>query len=220
MACIDREGGRGNESHHRWDRDNDPYHHEERTSRDRRETQGPSDSRRETQGPSDGRRETQDPSDGRRKTQDPSGPKPTETSPAPTSGAGAPAPARGSRTTSAVVELVNNERAKAGCAPLSANARLTKAAQDHSEDMAARRTMSHQGSDGSSPGARITRAGYTWSTYGENVAYGYPTPERVMAGWMSSPGHKRNILNCKFKEIGVGLAPSGFYWTQNFATAR
>ncbi|MGY1583120.1 CAP domain-containing protein [Streptomyces sp. MN13] len=119
-----------------------------------------------------------------------------------------------------VVELVNAERAKAGCSPLKVNATLTKAAQAHSEDMAAHQNMSHTGSDGSSPGDRITRAGYNWSTYGENVAYGYSTPEKVMAGWMSSPGHKANILKCEFKEIGVGLAQPGNYWTQDFGTAR
>ncbi|MER5717833.1 CAP domain-containing protein [Streptomyces sp. NPDC002132] len=119
-----------------------------------------------------------------------------------------------------VVSLVNSERGKAGCSPLTVNAKLTKAAQDHSADMASHRNMSHTGSDGSDPGTRITRAGYAWSTYGENVAYGYSTPEQVMAGWMASPGHKRNILNCAFKEIGVGLAQPGSYWTQDFGTAR
>jgi uncharacterized protein YkwD len=82
--------------------------------------------------------------------------------------------------------------------------------------MSDHQSMSHTGSDGSSPGDRITRAGYDWRTYGENVAYGYPTPESVMAGWMSSPGHKANILNCAFKEIGVGMAKDGYYWTQDF----
>jgi uncharacterized protein YkwD len=119
-----------------------------------------------------------------------------------------------------VVELVNSERGKAGCAPLKVNEKLTRAAQAHSQDMADHRNMSHTGSDGSGPGDRLKRAGYTWRTYGENVAYGYRTPESVMNGWMSSPGHKRNILNCAFEEIGVGLAQPGNYWTQNFGTAR
>ncbi|MFE0380285.1 CAP domain-containing protein [Streptomyces inhibens] len=125
-----------------------------------------------------------------------------------------------SKTAARVVELVNKERSKAGCSPLTVNAKLTKAAQAHSKDMADHRNMSHTGSDGSSPDDRITRAGYNWSAYGENVAYGYSTPESVMAGWMSSPGHKRNILDCSFKEIGVGLAQPGDYWTQDFGTAR
>lgn len=119
-----------------------------------------------------------------------------------------------------IAELVNSERAKVGCAPLAVNAKLTKAAQDHSKDMADHQNMSHTGSGGSSPGDRITGAGYNWSTYGENVAAGYATPESVMAGWMSSPGHKGNILNCAFKEIGVGLAQPGNYWTQDFGAAR
>lgn len=119
-----------------------------------------------------------------------------------------------------VVALVNAERGKVGCSALTVNTTLSKVAQAHSADMALHQNMSHTGSDGSSPGDRITRAGYTWSTYGENVAYGYTTPEQVMAAWMASPGHKANILNCAFKEIGVGLAQPGGYWTQDFATAR
>ncbi|MFE0510039.1 CAP domain-containing protein [Streptomyces sp. NPDC058964] len=119
-----------------------------------------------------------------------------------------------------IVELVNAERGKAGCSPLTLNATLSKAAQAHSEDMALHQNMSHTGSNGSSPGDRITDAGYSWSAYGENVAYGYATPEDVMAGWMASPGHRENILNCTFKEIGVGLAQPNSYWTQDFGTAR
>ncbi|WP_406724444.1 CAP domain-containing protein [Streptomyces sp. GD-15H] len=150
-------------------------------------------------------------------------PKPTTATPKPTTGAPSPAATGGAEASGAVakvVELVNTERGKAGCSPVKVNATLTEAAQNHSEDMAASGNMSHTGSDGSSPADRITRAGYGWSTYGENVAYGYSTPEQVMAGWMSSPGHKENILNCEFEEIGVGLAQPGSYWTQNFGTAR
>ena len=157
----------------------------------------------------------------------------TKASPAPTASASAtvkaaasaPASSASSAPSSAggmgrVVALVNSARSKAGCSALTINAKLTRAAQSHSDDMSDSRTMSHTGSDGSSPGDRITRAGYDWRTYGENVAYGYPTAESVMAGWMSSPGHKANILNCAFKEIGVGMAKDGYYWTQDFGTAR
>ncbi|UYQ60145.1 CAP domain-containing protein [Streptomyces peucetius] len=144
----------------------------------------------------------------------PAAPKPASPKPA------APKPASPvSGDVARVVALVNSERSKAGCSPVTLNAKLTKAAQDHSKDMAAHRNMSHTGSDGSDAGERITRAGYAWSTYGENVAYGYATPESVMAGWMASPGHKRNILNCAFNEIGVGLAQPGNYWTQDFGAA-
>ncbi|WP_149550826.1 CAP domain-containing protein [Streptomyces marokkonensis] len=150
-------------------------------------------------------------------------PRPSTSAPEPGATASSPAPTGGTQASGAVarvVELVNAERGKAGCSPVKVNATLTEAAQNHSEDMAASGSMSHTGSDGSSPGDRITRAGYSWSTYGENVAYGYSTPEQVMQGWMTSPGHKANILNCAFKEIGVGLAQPGSYWTQDFGTAR
>ncbi|MFC7864205.1 CAP domain-containing protein [Streptomyces murinus] len=144
--------------------------------------------------------------------------------PAPTASS-TPTPATTATTaasgvTAQIVQLVNAERAKAGCQPLTLNAKLTKAAQEHSADMAAHQNMSHTGSDGSDPGTRITQAGYTWSAYGENVAYGYSTAAEVMAGWMSSPGHRANILNCGYQEIGVGLAQPDSYWTQDFGTAR
>ncbi|MFG2482585.1 CAP domain-containing protein [Streptomyces virginiae] len=142
-------------------------------------------------------------------TKKPQAPQPSTTAAPPASG-----------SVAQVLALVNQERAAAGCSAVSLNAKLTKAAQDHSADMASHSNMSHTGSDGSDPGARITRAGYTWSTYGENVAYGYSTPEKVMEGWMNSQGHRENILNCSFKEIGIGLAQPGNYWTQDFGTAR
>ncbi|WP_077799311.1 CAP domain-containing protein [Streptomyces sp. JHA26] len=150
-------------------------------------------------------------------------PKPTTAAPKPTASAPSPATTGGTEASGAVaevVELVNAERGKAGCSPVKVNATLTEAAQKHSEDMAASGTMSHTGSDGSSPADRITGAGYSWSSYGENVAYGYSTPEQVMQGWMNSPGHRENILNCSFQEIGVGLAQPGSYWTQDFGTSR
>ena len=149
---------------------------------------------------------------------------PTSTEPATPEATASPSTtdtaAPASAAVASVLALVNSERGKVGCSALTLNEKLSKAAQDHSADMAAHQNMSHTGSDGSDPGQRITAAGYSWSAYGENVAYGYSTPEQVMAGWMSSPGHKRNILDCGFKEIGVGLAQPGSYWTQDFGTAR
>ncbi|MEU6868740.1 CAP domain-containing protein [Streptomyces sp. NPDC046876] len=150
------------------------------------------------------------------KPQAPVAPKPVAApaSPAPAS------PATASGAVAEVLALVNKERAAAGCPAVTLNAQLTKAAQDHSTDMAQHATMSHTGSDGSDPGQRITAAGYTWSSYGENVAYGYSTPAQVMDGWMNSPGHRRNILDCSYKEIGIGLAQPNSYWTQDFGSAR
>jgi uncharacterized protein YkwD len=128
-----------------------------------------------------------------------------------------------------VVELTNAERAQAGCAPLNVSTQLTEAAQGHSEDMALNDFFSHTGSDGRSPGERIEAAGYDyWTTIGENIAAGYQTPEAVMAGWMGSKkGHRENILNCAYEDIGVGyyyLADDTgeenyhTYWTQDFGS--
>ncbi|MFJ7265360.1 CAP domain-containing protein [Streptomyces sp. NPDC099050] len=141
----------------------------------------------------------------------------------PAAPAGTPAPSDSAAPSGApaeVLALVNKERAAVGCPAVTVNAKLTKAAQAHSEDMAAHSHMSHTGSDGSDPGQRITRAGYQWSTYAENVAYGYDTAAKVMEGWMNSPGHKRNILDCGVNEIGIGLAQPGQYWTQDFGAGR
>ncbi|WP_442271030.1 CAP domain-containing protein [Streptomyces sp. M-16] len=152
--------------------------------------------------------------------QAPQAPQPAQP-PAATAAPAAPqASAAPSGPVAEVVALVNKERAAVGCPAVTVNDKLTKAAQDHSADMAAHATMSHTGSDGSDPGRRITDAGYVWRTYGENVAYGYPTAAKVMEGWMNSPGHKRNILDCSYKEIGVGLSQPGQYWTQDFGAAR
>ncbi|MFE2151114.1 CAP domain-containing protein [Streptomyces lavendulae] len=153
----------------------------------------------------------------------PQAPQPVQPPAEPAAPAASPAPEASPAPSGAVAEvvaLVNKERAAVGCPAVTVNAQLTKAAQDHSADMAAHATMSHTGSDGSDPGQRITAAQYMWKTYGENVAYGYPTAAKVMEGWMNSPGHKRNILDCSFKEIGVGLAQPGQYWTQDFGAAR
>ncbi|MFG3705115.1 CAP domain-containing protein [Micromonospora sp. NPDC047670] len=120
-----------------------------------------------------------------------------------------------------VVNLVNAERAKAGCGALGVDDKLMTAAQRHSQDQADHQDMSHTGSDGSDAGDRLDRVGYAWRTYGENVAWNQKTPAAVMDAWMNSPGHRANILNCAFTEIGVGVASSnGPYWTQVFAAPR
>ncbi len=121
----------------------------------------------------------------------------------------------------AVVDLVNKERAKAGCTALTIDDKLMLAAQRHSQDQADHKTMTHDGSDGSDVGDRLDRVGYAWRAYGENVAWNQQTPAAVMDAWMNSPGHRANILNCSFTEIGVGVARSnGPYWTQDFGTPR
>lgn len=104
-----------------------------------------------------------------------------------------------------MIALVNSERAAAGCGPLKEDAQLRTAAQGHSDDMAQRDYFSHTDPDGGDPGKRTTAAGYRWSTYGENIAMGQQTAQQVMDAWMKSQGHRENILNCSFKDIGVGI---------------
>ncbi|MGW2212022.1 sigma-70 family RNA polymerase sigma factor [Streptomyces sp. NPDC001781] len=123
-----------------------------------------------------------------------------------------------SGTVARVIALVNDERAKAGCGPVSEDRLLDAAAQGHSEDMGTRRFFDHTNPDGAGPDARITAAGYRWSAYGENIAQGQRTAESVMAAWMNSPGHRANILNCSFRNLGVGVheGSGGPWWTQDF----
>lgn len=122
-----------------------------------------------------------------------------------------------------VVVLVNQERAAVGCPALSVDSRLTAAARGHSADMAARGYFSHETPEGVSFSARITQAGYRWSAAAENIAAGQRDAAAVMRAWMNSDGHRRNILNCSLRHIGVGLVYSANnrpYWTQDFASPR
>ncbi|MFD8388607.1 sigma-70 family RNA polymerase sigma factor [Streptomyces sp. NPDC059680] len=140
------------------------------------------------------------------------------TPPAATPASTAPSPAAPADVAGQVLALVNKERANVGCGPLAEDAQLQKAAQNHSDDMAARHFFDHTNPDGADPGQRITAAGYRWSTYGENIAQGQQTASAVMESWMNSPGHRANILNCSFKDIGVGVhkGAGGPWWTQDF----
>ncbi|QKW39260.1 CAP domain-containing protein [Actinomadura sp. NAK00032] len=117
----------------------------------------------------------------------------------------------------AVVSLTNAERAKEGCRALRVDQRLVTAARKHSADMAANGYFDHTSRNGDSPWKRMEDAGYT-SPGAENIAKGYPTAAAVVEGWMNSPGHRANILNCGLRAIGVGRAsgPGGPLWTQDF----
>jgi uncharacterized protein YkwD len=119
-----------------------------------------------------------------------------------------------------VVAIVNVRRVEAGLRPLRLNADVHTAAQRHSRDQARRDLMTHTGANGSDAGDRISRAGYTWSAWGENVAMGYPTPRSVVRAWMHSSGHRANILTRRFRHLGVGrrLSADGtIYWTLDLA---
>ncbi len=114
-----------------------------------------------------------------------------------------------------LLELHNNYRENRKITPLNLDVLLDNAAQGHSEWMYETGRMSHN-QNGKDPGDRMTEAGYKWSTYGENIAAGYETPEDVFDGWLSSPGHRSNIVRSSYKDVGFGIA--GKYWTVNFGT--
>ncbi|MEV0564351.1 CAP domain-containing protein [Dactylosporangium sp. NPDC050588] len=122
-----------------------------------------------------------------------------------------------------VVALTNSARARAGCGPVTLSPRLSYAAWLHSRDMADRGYFSHGSPRGSGPGSRVASAGYRWSSYGENIAWGQRSAREVMNDWMNSPGHRANILDCRFRNVGVAVAYNGRgvpYWTQDFASPR
>lgn len=125
-------------------------------------------------------------------------------------------------TTAEVLALVNEERADAGCRPLTADGTLGRVADTYAGVMADTQRLSHTGPDGSTVGDRVTRSGYTWSSVGENIARGQADAEAVVDAWMNSPGHRANILNCSFRELGIGVdqGSGGPWWTQVFATGR
>ncbi|WP_143591043.1 CAP domain-containing protein [Thermoactinospora rubra] len=116
-----------------------------------------------------------------------------------------------------VVQLTNRERRRHGCGPLRVDARLTRSAEEHSLEMAASGQFGHSSPDGSSPWDRMARAGYSAGA-AENIGRGYPTAEAAVQGWMASPDHRKNILNCAIAAIGVGVVPGGGgpWWTQDF----
>jgi uncharacterized protein YkwD len=118
-----------------------------------------------------------------------------------------------------VLRLVNAARTGSGCAALSTNSALTRAAREHSSDMARNGYFSHTSLDGRTAADRIRAAGYAGRITGENIAAGQTTAKSAMDAWMESPGHRANILNCGYRHIGIGHVtggPYGHYWTQNF----
>ncbi|GLY28280.1 CAP domain-containing protein [Kineosporia sp. NBRC 101731] len=119
-----------------------------------------------------------------------------------------------------VLSIVNTKRAAAGCKALKLNSKLTAAAQSHSEDMAKNNYFDHNSQDGRSPFDRMSDAGYKFGAAAENIAMGQQTPADVMDSWMNSAGHKANILNCTYTEMGLGYAVGNGspYWTQTFGT--
>jgi uncharacterized protein YkwD len=120
----------------------------------------------------------------------------------------------------AVVCLIDQQRRERGLPGLREDARLNRSAQGWTNTMISRRNFSH----GADFAARISAAGFHWSTAGENIATGFSTPAAVVRGWMASTGHCQNILNPRFRDVGVGVsrravpgyASGGGTWTEDF----
>lgn len=114
-----------------------------------------------------------------------------------------------------VIEIVNKEREKAGCSPLSMDDSLMEACEIRAEEIAEK--FSHTRPDGTSCFS-VLEGHYAYTTTGENIAEGQRTPESVMNSWMHSSGHKANILNASFEDIGVGcyIKNGTRHWVQLF----
>ena len=131
----------------------------------------------------------------------------------------APGEASARDVSRATLCLLNEERAQRGLGRLRLNDRLSRAARRHASDMVNREYFSHESRSGASFVDRIRRSGYlksvrAWSV-GENLAWGAEegsTPGAIVRSWMRSPGHRSNILQGRYREIGIGVvagAPSG-----------
>jgi len=117
-----------------------------------------------------------------------------------------------------MLDLVNEERSKVGASPLCYNQKIVDAADKHSQDMHENNYFSHYGKDGSTPGDRIDRENYDWSSYGENIAWGQGSVAAVMNAWMNSSGHRANILSGSKTHFGAGWATGSNKWTQVFSS--
>ena len=116
-----------------------------------------------------------------------------------------------------VVELVNQERTKAGLNAVTLDKSIASAALVRAKEIET--SFSHTRPNGSKFSTALTEQGVTFKGAGENIAWGQKSPEAVMQAWMNSEGHRANILNKNFTKIGVGYyqnAAGRNFWTQLF----
>lgn len=116
---------------------------------------------------------------------------------------------------STLIGLINQERQSRGMGMLSPQSQLTTAARNHSADMACNDFFSHTGSDGSLPWDRISAQGYSYSAVAENIFAGSSSAQAAFDAWMNSPGHRDNMLNASYTEIGIGYR----YWADSSYSA-
>lgn len=129
-----------------------------------------------------------------------------------------------------LLQRINRARAQArqcggkdyaAAAPLNWNATLASTAESHSRAMANGNFFDHRDPDGRTPGDRAELAGYTGMQIGENIAAGLDEVEKVVSGWLASPGHCANLMNAQYSELGAAYAVdpksnAGIYWTALF----
>lgn len=120
---------------------------------------------------------------------------------------------------SEVLALANKARVGKKLPEFTCDARLSRAARLHAEDMCKQKYFSHTSQDGRAFHERFRAEDVEFRAAGENIAQGQTTAETVHTGWMNSAGHRKNILNKQFTRLGVGYAPCGGspYWVQTFA---
>ena len=127
------------------------------------------------------------------------------------------------------LELHNQARKARGLALLCVDPNLTKIARDHSKDMAQNNYFGHNSRNGETPGDRLKRNGYSWRAFGENVAWGSGSNSNAdnrFKAWLQSPGHRTNIYQKNFKEVGIGVATSDSrgekraFYTVDFGTKQ
>lgn len=121
-----------------------------------------------------------------------------------------------------LLELHNQKRSEGRLSPLKPRTELSRAAQRHNDWMAKNNRLSHD-EPGRGIGERVREEGYNWLWVGENIAMGYATPEAAVEGWMSSRGHRANIMNGRFTDVGFGVTKdekNQWWWTANFGTEK
>lgn len=114
-------------------------------------------------------------------------------------------------TPGGLLTSTNVQRTQNGLGALALNSALAQAAQAKAEDMVARNYWSHNTPDGEEPWVFINKTGYLYQAAGENLAYGFSTSDEAVTGWMNSPGHRANILNGAYQEVGFGIANGANY---------
>jgi uncharacterized protein YkwD len=131
-----------------------------------------------------------------------------------------PEPFKLSDVEKAVLDATNAERKEKKLEPLVMNPTLVATARAHAANMAKQNKLAHE-LDEKGVDSRVKDAGYRFRRVGENVAWNQKTPAQVLASWMDSEGHRKNILNAEFTEMGMAAVANSqgeIYWCQVFGT--